>query len=247
MNIEKLNQLGLNVPPNKSTLSYGNKHRNHKVFEDIYNHLCSYYHKFILDSRETSIIKGLEKRVKVIDSTIVGLFSSVLRSTGRYRVDGKKKGGIKLHMSIDEGVALPHLYYVSQATVHDQKGMEKLAWEKGCVYVMDRGYLNYERFSQMNKKGFYFVSRLKENAINIQIWCCLIANLLMEVIFGKVKQKEKRRAFSQLVNFVRLHITSYIDLERYWQYGVDELIKMIKELWKRAPTREIQLALIFEE
>ena len=86
-----------------------------------------------------------------------------------------------------------------------------------------------------------------ENAIKIQIWCCLIANLLMEVIFGKVKQKEKRRAFSQLVNFVRLHLTSYIDLERYWQYGVDELIKMIKELWARATTREKQLELMFGE
>ena len=349
VNIEKLNQLGLSVLPNKSTLSYVNKHRNYKVFEDIYNHLCSYYHKFILDSREDLIIKGLGKKVKVIDSTIVGLFSSVMRSTGRYRVDGKKKGGIKLHMSIEQGVALPHLYYVSEATVHDQKGMEKIAWEEGCIYVMDRGYLNYERFSQINKKGIYFVSRLKENtvyksveekdipdtshpgilkdeiiekeienkqngqkevirlrriaywddehkrcyefitnlmeieadyipvlykyrwrieilfkrlkqnfmfryflgdnenAIKIQIWCCLIANLLLEVIFGKVKRKEKRRAFSQLVNFVRLHLTSYIDLERYWQYGVDELIMMIKELWKRAPTQEKQLALIFGE
>ncbi len=202
---------------------------------------------------------------------------------------------------------MPRLYYVSEATVHDQKGMEKIEWEQGCVYVMDRGYLNYELFSKMNKRGIYFVSRLKENtvyksveekdipnnshpgilkdeiiekeienkqdgqkeiirlrrvaywddehkkcyefitnlleievdyipllykyrwrietlfrrlkqnfmfryflgdnenAIKIQIWCCLIANLLMEVIFGKVKQKEERRTYSQLVNFVRLH------------------------------------------
>jgi hypothetical protein len=84
------------------------------------------------------------------------------------------------------------------------------------------------------------------SAMGGQIWCCLIANLLMEVIFGKAKQKERRRAFSQLVNFVRLHITSYIDLERYWQYGIDELIKMIKKLLAREPTNEIQLALVFE-
>jgi len=348
VNIEKLNQMGLSVPPTKSTLSYVNKHRNHQIFEDIYNHLCNYYQKFILDSSEPLIIKGLKKKVMVIDSTIVGLFSSIMRNTGRYRLDGKKKGGIKLHMSIEEGISLPRLYYISEATVHDQKGMEKMEWKQDCIYVMDRGYLNYEQFLRMNKEGIYFVSRLKENtvyksieekdipetsdagilkdeviekeiatgkdgqkevirlrrvaywdaeqkkcyefvtnlmdievdyipvlyryrwriellfkrlkqnfmfryflgdnenAIRIQIWCCLIANLLLEVIFRKVKQKEKRKAFSHLVNFVRLHVISYINLERYWQYGIDELMKMIRSVWDRDPTKWKQLSLMFE-
>lgn len=183
----------------------------------------------------------------------------------------QKKGGIKLHMSIEEGVSLPRLYSISEAMVHDQKGMEKIEWKKECIYVMDRGYLNYEQFFRMNKEGIYFVSRLKENTtyksieekdipknsntgildtentIKIQIWCCLIAHLLMEVIFRKVKQKEKRRSFSHLVNFVRLHVISHIDLERYWQYGIEELIKMIRSLWERSPTREIQLSILFGE
>ena len=345
VNIHKLNQLGLSVPPNKSTLSYVNKHRDHQIFETIYNHLYSFYCKFILDSTEPLIAKGFRKNITIIDSTIVGLFSAVMRNTGRYRIDGKKKGGIKLHMSIEEGISLPRLYYISEATVHDQKGMEKMKWEEGSIYVMDRGYLNYERFLEMDKQKIYFVSRLKENtvyksieekdipdnahngilkdeiiekeiavgkdgqkevirlrrvaywdeeqkrcyefvtnlmeievdyipllykcrwkiellfkrlkqnfmfryflgdnenAIKVQIWCCLIANLLMEVIFAKVKQKEKRKAFSHLVNFVRLHVTSYIDLENYWRYGIDELIKMIKSVWERTSSRYRQLTL----
>jgi hypothetical protein len=52
VNFQKLNQLGLSVPPNKSTLSYVNKHRHHQVFETIYNHLYDFYRKFILDSTE---------------------------------------------------------------------------------------------------------------------------------------------------------------------------------------------------
>ncbi len=40
---------------------------------------------------------------------------------------------------------------------------------------------------------------------------------------------------------------SYIDLEGYWQYGIGELIKMIKALLVRDPTRQIQpLTLKFE-
>ena len=59
----ELNQMGLSVPPTKSTLPYVNKHRNHQIFEDIYNHLCNDYQKFILDSSEPLIIKGLKKMV----------------------------------------------------------------------------------------------------------------------------------------------------------------------------------------
>jgi hypothetical protein len=34
---------------------------------------------------------------------------------------------------------------------------------KRGIYVMDRGYLNYNRFLEMNRQKVYFVSRLKEN------------------------------------------------------------------------------------
>ena len=345
VNIQKLNQLGLSVLPNKSTLSYVNKNRDYRVFESIYNYLRFYYWKVILDSRRCLIVKGLGKKITIIDSTVVGLFSSVMRNTGRYRIDGKKKRGIKLHMSIEEGISLPQLYYISEATVHDQKGMENIKWKKENIYVMDRGYLNYEQFLEMTNQDIYFVSRLKENtvyksveekdipddahngilkdeiiekeittgkdgqkevirlrrvaywddeqkrcyefvtnlmeievdyipllykcrwqiellfkrlkqnfmfryflgdnenAIKVQIWCCLIANLLLEVIFSKVK--EKRKAFSHLVNFVRLHITSYIDLENYWRCSTDKLIRFIKSLLKGPPSEEVQLKISF--
>jgi len=76
VNIHKLNQLGLSIPPNKSTLSYVNKHRDHQIFETIYNHLYAFYRKFILGSTEPLIAKGFRKNITIIDSTVVGLFSA---------------------------------------------------------------------------------------------------------------------------------------------------------------------------
>jgi hypothetical protein len=43
INIQKLNQLGLSALPNKSTLSYVNKHRDYQIFETIYNYLYNFY------------------------------------------------------------------------------------------------------------------------------------------------------------------------------------------------------------
>jgi hypothetical protein len=48
-----------------------------------------------------------------------------------------------------------------------------------------------------------------------------------------------------LVNFVRLHITSYIDLENYWRCSTDKLIRFIKSLLKGPPSEEVQLKISF--
>ena len=51
-----------------------------------------------------------------------------------------------------------------------------------------------------------------ENAIKIQIYCALIANLLMTVIQKSVK---KAWAFSNLVSFCKIHLFNYIHLLRF--------------------------------
>jgi hypothetical protein len=79
-----------------------------------------------------------------------------------------------------------------------------------------------------------------ENAIKIKIWCSLIANLLMEVKFRKVKQKEKRKAFSPLINFVRLHI----DLKNYWRCGIEKLIKDDKIIMGKIPNKRCAIIAI---
>lgn len=40
-----------------------------------------------------------------------------------------------------------------------------IAYEEGTIYVFDRAYVDYEKFDAYCKKGIYFVSRLKSNAV----------------------------------------------------------------------------------
>lgn len=104
------------------------------------------------------------KKGVIIDSTIIGLFDNIMRNVGRNAINGKKKGGIKLHCAIEDVVNVPRIYYISEGTAHDQQGFKYLKLEEGNVYIMDRGYCNYERFDEMSRAGVYFVSRLKKNA-----------------------------------------------------------------------------------
>jgi len=68
-----------------------------------------------------------------------------------------------------------------------------------------------------------------ENAIKIQIYCALIANLLMTVIQKMLKRKW---GFSNLVSFCKIHLFNYIHLLRFlenpdkdWQKTYDELMQ----------------------
>jgi hypothetical protein len=55
-----------------------------------------------------------------------------------------------------------------------------------------------------------------ENAIQIQIWCCLIVNLLITVI--KLKAANKKMSFALTVSIIRQHLMSYINISAYLKH-----------------------------
>lgn len=68
------------------------------------------------------------------------------------------------------------------------------------------------------KQNFQFNNFLgeSENAIKIQIWCTLIADLLVQIIKDKVDRFRKRKwAFANVASLIRQHLTTYIDLVRF--------------------------------
>ena len=95
----KLNHLGLKSSPAKSTACDGLRNRSDKFFEDVYFTLVNQYQSFLSDSRTFGLTF---KEVLLIDSTTITLFSDILKGVGRNpKGDGKKKGGLKVHMLID--------------------------------------------------------------------------------------------------------------------------------------------------
>lgn len=67
----------------------------------------------------------------------------------------------------------------------------------------------------------YFLGE-NENAIKIQIWCVLIADLLLKYIQKSITRKW---AFSNLASMIRLHLMNYIHLGRFLQNPEKALIK----------------------
>ena len=158
----KINHLGMEHFPRRSTLSDANKKRSSEVFGDIYRSLYKRYRGFLSDSSEiVAAVKGL----KIIDSTTISLFSDILKGTGRNPINGKKKGGIKMHTMVNSLEDVPCLVKFSSAATHDHEFLKNLELKKGSVVVFDKGYNDYEQYLEWTLADIYFVTRQKENAV----------------------------------------------------------------------------------
>ena len=132
----KINHLGLTGFPKRSTLSDANKRRESKVFGDIYYELHKQYSKFLSDSspRQPAV-----KNLKIVDSTTITLFSDILKGAGRKPIDGKKKGGIKMHTMINALEDVPSLIKFSSAATHDHVFLQELNLETALLLFLTKG------------------------------------------------------------------------------------------------------------
>ena len=158
----KINHLGITSFPKRSTISDANSKRKSKVFSDIYFGLYHKYRKIITDSRlNDSIIKHL----KIVDSTTISLFCDILKGVGRNPLNGKKKGGIKMHTMINASEDVPVLVRFTSAATHDHTFLKELGLMIGSIVVFDRGYVDYLQYLRWTLEGIFFVTRQKDNAV----------------------------------------------------------------------------------
>lgn len=160
LNTKLLSDLELTQSPAKSTMSDGNEKRNWKVFEHIYFSLAKYYSNVFVKSPGYEILKEIEGRsIKLIDSTTISVCLSLF-NWAKFRT---AKGGIKIHTCLDEGTMIPEMINITEAKVHDRKGVTGFIFEKGTIIVEDRGYFDFSLFKARIENGNYFVTRIKDN------------------------------------------------------------------------------------
>lgn len=162
---DKLTYLGIDKLPAVSTLSDANINRSSEVFASIYQQLHQHYKQEIKPLPCSFLEDGLDtSKVSVFDSSTITLFVDIFKGAGRNSLTGKKKGGLKIHTKMPLGGFVPDLVHITEAACSDKCFLGQLEVEKGGVYVFDKGYVNYQKWSEWSGKGAYFVTRLNENA-----------------------------------------------------------------------------------
>jgi len=159
----KLNHIGLQKAPAKSTAGDGLRNRDSSFFETLYYGLVKKYSSFLSDSRTYGLTF---KELLIIETTTIRLFSDILKGVGRDpKDDGKKKGGLKVHMLIDAVQSVAKFVRITEAKVHDKNFLTQITVPAFSMLVFDRAYNYYRQFARWTEENIYFVTRQKKNAI----------------------------------------------------------------------------------
>lgn len=160
----KLAHLGITFKIGRSTLADANRRRPETIFEAIYRDLYATYRQALSsDSRSGKTPKWM-KRLQIIDSTTITLFSNLLfKGVGRHPKTGKKKGGIKVHTVIHANEGVPSDIKFTSAATNDSFMLKPTTLSKGDIMAMDRAYIDYEKFEQLTQRGVIYVTKMKKN------------------------------------------------------------------------------------
>ena len=154
----RLYRMGIKVPA-RSTLADANKNRSADVFKAIYFKMYEKLRPLLSDSSRNE----WEKKLTIIDSTTITLFTDILKGAGRKPKLGKKKGGIKVHTQIRYAEWTPSLIKYTSAATHDSNFLEDIALEPSDILVMDRAYIDYAFMESLTKKGVCYVTKMKKS------------------------------------------------------------------------------------
>jgi hypothetical protein len=229
----KINHLGLGNYPKRSTLSDANKKRSSSVFASIYQSIYNQYKDFLSDSNPRALPL---KDLKIVDSSTISLFSDVLKGAGRNPLEGKKKGGIKMHTMINAREDVPCLVRFTSAATHDHTFLKELDLKKGSFVVFDKGYVDYLQYHNWTLDDIYFVTRQKDNAvyksleefaIRDHIHSGVLKDERIEVIKGKQTITLRRVAFYHAEqNKVYEFISNNFEL------AADKIAEIYKQRWQ---------------
>lgn len=155
----KLYHCGISYAVPRNTLAKANENRDWHIYKDFTEVLLKKVRP--LYAKDHFRLE-LDNMVYAFDSSTISLCLK-LCPWAKFR---KTKGGIKMHTLLDLRGNLPVSVYLTTASVNDVKGLDELYIEPAAIYLMDKGYVDFNRlFKLINKKNAYFVTRAKDNML----------------------------------------------------------------------------------
>jgi hypothetical protein len=155
----KLYHLGFRIPVMLPTLARANEKRNWRIYRDYAEVLIQEARGLYLD--DPSVLLDLDGTVYVIDSTTIELCLNIF-PWARLK---KKRASIKLNMGLELKGNIPAFFDISSGKEHDVHFLDRIEYEMGSYYVMDRGYVDFKRLYTIHRVGAFFVTRAKDNIV----------------------------------------------------------------------------------
>lgn len=156
-NSEKLYHMGIKGNISRTNLSRANETRDWKIFARFANHLIQ--EALCLYTKDELIYKELDNSLYALDSTTIDLCMSLF-PWAKFR---KNKSAVKLHTLLDIRTSIPVFIHITSGKVHDVNILDLISIETSAFYIIDKGYIDFERLFNLKNKNAFFITRAKKN------------------------------------------------------------------------------------
>jgi len=147
-----------------STLTRANENRDFRIYQDLAQLLIKKARKLYLNDHNFDI--DLKGALYILDSTVIELCLSVFR-WAKFERDS---AAIKIHTQLDLRANIPSFFLITTAKTHDVNILDVIEIEVGAYYIMDRGYVDFERLYQINSAPAFFIIRSKKSLSFIRLY-----------------------------------------------------------------------------
>jgi hypothetical protein len=154
----KLFHMGFRGKVARSTLADANESRDWRIYADVAQVLIGAARPLYAHD---PIGVDLEQSLYALDSTTIDLCLSLF-PWARFR---QHKAAVKMHTLLDLHGNIPTFIRITDGKVHDVNILDELLPEAGAFYVMDRGYIDFQRLYFFTLCSAFFVVRTKENVL----------------------------------------------------------------------------------
>jgi len=151
---DQLYRLGFRSTVAHSTLADANRERDWRIYADLAQLLIARARRLYADQ---PLGVELDQTVYALDSTTIDLCLSLF-PWARFRAT---KAAIKLHTLLDLRGPIPTMIAISDGKQADVRVLDELLPEPGAFYVIDRGYVDFQRLYRFVLAGAFFVTRTK--------------------------------------------------------------------------------------
>jgi len=154
----KLYHLGFRGKVARTTLADANESRDWRIFADFAHVLIRIAQPLYAHD---PIGVDLDQSLYALDSTTIDLCLALF-PWAKFR---KHKAAVKMHTLLDLHGNIPTFIRVSDGKLHDVNVLDEISFEAGAFYVIDRGYLDFERLYRLTLSAAFFLVRTKENVV----------------------------------------------------------------------------------
>jgi hypothetical protein len=152
----RLYHLGIRGRVSRSTFSNANDRRDWRIYADFAQVLI--HEARTLYAGEALGVE-LDSTVYALDATIIDLCMTLF-PWAKFK---SAQNAVKMHTLLDLRGNIPTFIRITPAKIHDVNFLDDLVPEAGAFYVMDRGYLDFERLYRWTRAGAFFVTRARKN------------------------------------------------------------------------------------